>query len=322
MAWPLTAAITGLDSDHAGTSMPAALKPGPGSANVCSPAEVGAGAERGRRTGQHDHPHRVVAVAGAVGVGQLVAHPVADRVALPRPVERDGGHTAVDLGVQRAVNGQFGAGGHRLPPVRSGSPAMLPHPAPRIVALVGSRPVRSVHLDPSREIAGTPSPQEVWPGKAYPLGATYDGSGTNFALFSEVAERVELCLFDADGAETRVDAARGRRLRLARLPAQRRAGPALRLPGARPLRSRRGPALQPEQAAARPVRQGDRRHLRLGPVAVRLRLRRPGQPQRRRLRGQHAQVGGDQPVLRLGRRPAAAATSTPTPSSTRRTSRA
>ena len=46
---------------------------------------------------------------------------------------------------------------------------------------------------------------ERWPGQAYPLGATYDGSGTNFALFSEVAERVELCLFDADGAETRVE---------------------------------------------------------------------------------------------------------------------
>jgi isoamylase len=45
---------------------------------------------------------------------------------------------------------------------------------------------------------------EVWPGKAYPLGATYDGSGTNFAVFSEVAESVELCLFDADGNETRV----------------------------------------------------------------------------------------------------------------------
>lgn len=45
---------------------------------------------------------------------------------------------------------------------------------------------------------------EVWPGKAYPLGATYDGVGTNFALFSEAAERVELCLFDDNGAETRV----------------------------------------------------------------------------------------------------------------------
>jgi isoamylase len=45
---------------------------------------------------------------------------------------------------------------------------------------------------------------EIWPGKAYPLGATYDGTGTNFAVFSEAAEKVELCLFDADGAESRV----------------------------------------------------------------------------------------------------------------------
>jgi isoamylase len=42
---------------------------------------------------------------------------------------------------------------------------------------------------------------EIWPGKAYPLGATYDGSGTNFAVFSEAAERVELCLFE-NGTET------------------------------------------------------------------------------------------------------------------------
>jgi Carbohydrate-binding module 48 (Isoamylase N-terminal domain) len=40
--------------------------------------------------------------------------------------------------------------------------------------------------------------------KGLPLGATYDGTGTNFALFSEVAERVQLCLFDADGTESRV----------------------------------------------------------------------------------------------------------------------
>ncbi|MCT9001749.1 glycogen debranching protein GlgX [Microbacterium memoriense] len=46
---------------------------------------------------------------------------------------------------------------------------------------------------------------QVWPGSAYPLGATFDGSGTNFALFSEAAERVELCLFDDDGEETRVE---------------------------------------------------------------------------------------------------------------------
>jgi len=45
---------------------------------------------------------------------------------------------------------------------------------------------------------------EIWPGKPYPLGATYDGMGTNFSLFSEVAEKVELCLFDEDGKETRI----------------------------------------------------------------------------------------------------------------------
>lgn len=45
---------------------------------------------------------------------------------------------------------------------------------------------------------------QIWPGKAYPLGPAYDGYGTNFALFSEVADRVDLCLFDADGTETRV----------------------------------------------------------------------------------------------------------------------
>jgi glycogen operon protein len=46
---------------------------------------------------------------------------------------------------------------------------------------------------------------KIWPGEPYPLGATYDGMGTNFSLFSEVAERVELCLFDDDGHETRID---------------------------------------------------------------------------------------------------------------------
>ena len=39
---------------------------------------------------------------------------------------------------------------------------------------------------------------EVWPGAPFPLGATWDGEGTNFSIFSEHAERVELCLFDAE----------------------------------------------------------------------------------------------------------------------------
>jgi len=40
---------------------------------------------------------------------------------------------------------------------------------------------------------------KVWPGRAYPLGATWDGEGVNFAIFSAHAEKVELCLFDRSG---------------------------------------------------------------------------------------------------------------------------
>lgn len=42
----------------------------------------------------------------------------------------------------------------------------------------------------------------VWPGKPYPLGATWDGAGVNFALFSSNATKVELCLLDAEDAAT------------------------------------------------------------------------------------------------------------------------
>ncbi|MER7363754.1 glycogen debranching protein GlgX [Nonomuraea wenchangensis] len=45
---------------------------------------------------------------------------------------------------------------------------------------------------------------EVWPGDPYPLGATYDGAGTNFSVYTEVADKVELCLFDDDNLESRV----------------------------------------------------------------------------------------------------------------------
>jgi isoamylase len=45
---------------------------------------------------------------------------------------------------------------------------------------------------------------DTWPGSPYPLGASFDGGGTNFAIFSEVADRIELCLLDDDGGETRV----------------------------------------------------------------------------------------------------------------------
>ena len=113
---------------------------------------------------------------------------------------------------------------------------------------------------------------EVWPGKAYPLGSSYDGFGTNFAVFSEVADRVELCLFDDDGTERRVampevDGFVWHAYLPAVEPGQRYG---YRVHG--PHDPAQGP-LQSQQAAARPVRQGDRRLLRLGPVAVRLHLR-------------------------------------------------
>ncbi|MBP0460931.1 glycogen debranching protein GlgX [Streptomyces montanisoli] len=46
---------------------------------------------------------------------------------------------------------------------------------------------------------------QVWPGQMYPLGATYDGAGTNFAVYSEDADRIELCLLHDDGSETAVE---------------------------------------------------------------------------------------------------------------------
>ncbi|MDQ2695258.1 MAG: glycogen debranching protein GlgX [Pseudomonadota bacterium] len=49
------------------------------------------------------------------------------------------------------------------------------------------------------------APETLWPGQPFPLGATWDGEGVNFALFSAHAERVQLCLFDALDRETRID---------------------------------------------------------------------------------------------------------------------
>ncbi len=46
---------------------------------------------------------------------------------------------------------------------------------------------------------------DIWPGKAYPLGSAYDGAGVNFAVFSDVASKVELCLIADDDTETRIE---------------------------------------------------------------------------------------------------------------------
>lgn len=55
----------------------------------------------------------------------------------------------------------------------------------------GSTPSMVVNMSQSKPI--------LWPGKPYPLGATWDGQGVNFAVFSEHAEAVELCIFDVRG---------------------------------------------------------------------------------------------------------------------------
>jgi isoamylase len=67
--------------------------------------------------------------------------------------------------------------------------------------------------------------RQAWPGRSYPLGATFDGYGTNFAVFSGVAERVELCLFDPEAGragpvrkvqaeETRAEEVRAQEIRI------------------------------------------------------------------------------------------------------------
>ncbi len=101
-------------------------------------------------------------------------------------------------------------------------------------------------------------------------------------------------------------AARIGRVRAARLPARGDAGTALRLPGARPVRAGARCAVQQRETAAGPVREGGQRPGRLGRVGLRLPLRLTRSAQRPGLGAAHHDLRGDQPLLRLGRRPAAA----------------
>ena len=154
---------------------------------------------------------------------------------------------------------------------------------------------------------------EVWPGGPFPLGADWDGDGTNFSLFTENAERVELCLFDDDDNEERVELTERTALNWhCYLPG---VGPGQRY-GYRvhgPYEPDARAPLQPAQAADRPLRQGDRGHGRLG-RGQRAALR------ARRASGDDAdlelddeddarrdpQVRRRRPALRLGGRPPAA----------------
>ena len=146
---------------------------------------------------------------------------------------------------------------------------------------------------------------QIWPGRPYPLGATYDGAGVNFALFSEVADKVELCLIDDDGAETRVEMVETDAfVHHAYLPGVQpgqRYGYRVHGPYEPEHGHRCNPAkllLDPYAKAVDGQMDGDE-SLFSYKFNKTQDVQRPGQP-----RPQHA-VGRHQPVLRLGQRPLA-----------------
>ena len=113
------------------------------------------------------------------------------------------------------------------------------------------------------------------PGEPFPLGATFDGLGTNFAVFSQAAEAVRALPVRRRRHRDALPAARSRRLLLARPPRGRRAGLPVRVPGPWAVPAGGRAAVQPGEAPARPVRQSGRRRGAMGPAALRLR---PGAP--------------------------------------------
>ena len=152
------------------------------------------------------------------------------------------------------------------------------------------------------------SRERISEGRPHPLGATWDGLGVNFALFSAFAEKVELCLFDAAGE---------REIFRVELPEYTDEVFHGYLPDARPgtvyafrvlwsVRAGKGPPVQPSQAAAGPVCQGACRQAGLAPGAVRLHrsvlpMRQPAST--RAIRAQFMpKMPCDRPGLHLGPR--------------------
>src|SRR6266516_1802463 len=122
-------------------------------------------------------------------------------------------------------------------PLPAGTAPLLQRPAPP----PDGRAEASVAL----QAAPVEGEQRPWPGRPWPLGASWDGEGTNVALWASDAEGVELCLLDPDGVETR-------------LPLEESTYQVWHgyLPQVRPAQRT---AVQPGQAADRPVRPGHRR---------------------------------------------------------------
>ena len=169
----------------------------------------------------------------------------ADRVHL-RPVEADGADTVGHVETHELTHG--------------------PHHAVR----------------PISRLAGCPDsggPATRWrrsgPGTNHHLGSTWSEESTNFAVWAPEATAAYVCLVDDDGTETRHRLTE-RSLGIWHGARPRdRARPALRLPRGRAVGARAGAAVQPAEAAARPLRAGDQRRAGAGPGDLRLHRRRP-----------------------------------------------
>ena len=112
----------------------------------------------------------------------------------------------------------------------------------------------------------TSPPMEVWPGRPFPLGATWDGEGTNFSLFSEHAERVELCLFDGD-ATRRASSCRDAPLTSGTATSRASGRASATATASTAPTSRERATASTRQAADRPLREGDRGAGRTGSAA-------------------------------------------------------
>ena len=189
-------------------------------------------------------------------------------------------------------------------------------------------PRSDLSFRPLRQFSSYPeSKQRISAGAPYPLGATWDGRGTNFALFSANAEKVELCLFDSQG-----------RRELERIALPERTDDVWHgymtdvVPGQiygyrvhGPYEPERRLPLQSPQAAARSLCQATGRPAGLERRAFRLSRRQCARRSVVRPPRQcawRAQGGGDRRGLHLGQRAAARVCRGTTPSSTRRMSKA